>query len=134
MKSQAENSTEEVPSLTLNIELSGVRVLDVRLACYAAFHVDHTYASFAAIDGTQKLSSAVYVSSSPVHDLRYSLFAFSAHFGDVVSVEIKMPLNLMCRLANAQRNAHYKLTIESSETALEISQLFPGLFWCYRIV
>ncbi|VDK56919.1 unnamed protein product [Gongylonema pulchrum] len=85
MKSQAENSTEEVPSLTLNIELSGVRVLDVRLTCYTAFHVDHTYASFAAIDGTQKLSSAVYV-SSPVHDLRYSLFAFSAHFGTLLSI------------------------------------------------
>lgn len=46
--------------------------------------------------------------------------------GDVVCAEVKMPLNLMCRVVSAQRNAQYKLTIESSEVALEMPQLFPG--------
>lgn len=38
-----------------------------------------------------------------------------------------MPLNLMCRAVGSERNAQYKVTIESTLPALDIAQLFPGI-------
>uniref|UniRef100_A0A0R3RK48 Protein PTHB1 n=1 Tax=Elaeophora elaphi TaxID=1147741 RepID=A0A0R3RK48_9BILA len=130
-RSRAEKSSEEVPSLTLNIELlSDVRLLDIKLLCSAAFHIEHKCTSFPAIDGSQKLSTGVYVLNQPVYDLRCKFYAFSSQFGDVIGKELKMPLNLMCHTVstqrnNTQRNAQYKVTIESTLPALDISQLFP---------
>ncbi|EFO19638.2 hypothetical protein LOAG_08855 [Loa loa] len=125
-KSRAEKSSVEIPSLTLNIELlSEIRLLDLKLICSAAFHIEHKYASFPAIDSSQKMSTGVYVLSQPVYDLRCKLYAFSSQFGDVTGKELKMPLNLMCHTVNTQRNAQYKVTIESSLAALDLTQLFP---------
>uniref|UniRef100_A0A915PMZ1 Uncharacterized protein n=1 Tax=Setaria digitata TaxID=48799 RepID=A0A915PMZ1_9BILA len=137
-KSRGEKSSQIVPSLMLNIELvSSVRLLDVKLTCSTAFHIDHKYVSFPAIDGSEKLSTSVYIVDEPIYDLRCKLFAFSSQFGfvlfpvlfmnmsDLISKEIKMPLNLMCHQVTAQRNAQCKITIESSLAALEIAQLFP---------
>lgn len=45
----------------------------------------------------------------------------------MISKELKMPLNLMCHTVSTQRNAQYKLTIESSLAALDVTQLFPGI-------
>lgn len=46
--------------------------------------------------------------------------------GELSSAEIKLPLVLMCRVTGTQRNVQYKLTFESSETALEVGELMPG--------
>uniref|UniRef100_A0A1I8EI20 PTHB1 N-terminal domain-containing protein n=1 Tax=Wuchereria bancrofti TaxID=6293 RepID=A0A1I8EI20_WUCBA len=125
-KSRAENSSEEVPSLTLNIELlSEVRLVDVKLICSTAFHIEHKYVSFPDIDSSQKISTGIYVLYQPVYDLKCKFFAFSSQFGDVISKEVKMPLNLMCHAVNTQRNVQYKLTIESSLPVLDLTQLFP---------
>ncbi|MCP9264342.1 Protein PTHB1 [Dirofilaria immitis] len=91
---QTENLSGEIPSLTLNIELSTeARLVDVKLICSTAFHTEHKYISFPTID-------------------------------DMISKEFKMPLNLMCHTVTTQRNAQYKTTIESSTTALDITELF----------
>ncbi|VDK70536.1 unnamed protein product [Litomosoides sigmodontis] len=125
-KSRAEKLSEEVPSLTLFIELlSEVRLVDVKLACSTAFHIEHKYASFHAIDNSEKLSTGIYVLHQPVYDLRCKFYASSSQFGDVIGKEVKMPLNLMCRAAGSERNKQYKVTIESTLPVLDIAQLFP---------
>ncbi|CAG9537293.1 unnamed protein product [Cercopithifilaria johnstoni] len=125
-KSRAEKLSEEVPSLTLNIELlSEVHLLDVKLICSTEFYTEHKYISFPAIDGSQKLSAGIYVLHQPVYDLRCKLYAFSSQFGNVIGEELRMPLNLMCHTVSTQRNAQYKVTIESTLPALDITQLFP---------
>ncbi|KAM3722132.1 Protein pthb1 [Dirofilaria immitis] len=124
-KSQTENLSGEIPSLTLNIELSTeARLVDVKLICSTAFHTEHKYISFPTIDGSQKLSTSIYVLHHPIYDLRCKLYAFSSQFDDMISKEFKMPLNLMCHTVTTQRNAQYKTTIESSTTALDITELF----------
>ncbi|VDN94925.1 unnamed protein product [Brugia pahangi] len=125
-KSRAEKSSEEVPSLTLNIELlSEVRLVDVKLICLTAFHIEHKYVSFPDIDNSQKISTGIYVLYQPVYDLQCKFFAFSSQFGDVISKEVKMPLNLMCHAVNSQRNSQYKVTIDSSLPVLDLTQVFP---------
>ncbi|VDM95409.1 unnamed protein product, partial [Onchocerca ochengi] len=123
---RAEKLSEEVPSLTLNIELlAEERVLDVKLICSTAFHVEHKYTSFPNIDSSQKLSTGMYVLHHPVNDLRCKLSAFSSNFADVASKELKMPLNLMCRTVTVRRSGQCKVTIESSLDILDIKNLFP---------
>uniref|UniRef100_A0A914R7T9 PTHB1 C-terminal domain-containing protein n=1 Tax=Parascaris equorum TaxID=6256 RepID=A0A914R7T9_PAREQ len=54
-----------------------------------------------------------------------TLVVYIVTLGELSSAEIKLPLILMCRATGTQRNVQYKLTFESSETALEVGDLMP---------
>ncbi|VDN04870.1 unnamed protein product [Thelazia callipaeda] len=133
MFKQTEDSLQ-IPILALNVELlCNTRALNVKLICSSGFSVDPNYLSFDAVDSCEKVSLSVCVKREPVYDLRCKLCAFSAQYGDVISEEVKMPLNLMCQLANPQRVTQVKVTIESTQNSLEMKELFPGICFKFEI-
>ncbi|VDK50194.1 unnamed protein product [Anisakis simplex] len=117
-KSMARDVNEETPSLTTDIMVSTETPLnDVRIMCRTQFFAEQKYFVIANIR------------YQPITDLRCQFLLFSASnalfAGELSTMQIKLPLALMCRATGTQRNVQYKLTFESSEASLEIGELFP---------
>uniref|UniRef100_A0A9J2P4A1 Protein PTHB1 n=1 Tax=Ascaris lumbricoides TaxID=6252 RepID=A0A9J2P4A1_ASCLU len=94
-KSMARDVSEEVPSLTVDISITSQLQLN----------------DVRLLCRTQFFSEQKYFVIGNIRELS--------------SAEIKLPLVLMCRVTGTQRNVQYKLTFESSETALEVGELMP---------
>uniref|UniRef100_A0A915AKL1 PTHB1 C-terminal domain-containing protein n=1 Tax=Parascaris univalens TaxID=6257 RepID=A0A915AKL1_PARUN len=125
-KSMAHDVSEEVPSLTVDVSItSRLQLNDVRLLCRTQFFAEQKYFVIGNIRDSYHLPITFYVKTQPITDLRCQFLLFSASNGELSSAEIKLPLILMCRATGTQRNVQYKLTFESSETALEVGDLMP---------
>ncbi|KHN88994.1 Protein PTHB1, partial [Toxocara canis] len=126
-KSMARDVNEEVPSLTVDIAITSgqLSLNDVHLLCRTQFFAEQKYFVIANIRESYHLPITFYVKTQPITDLRCQFLLFSVSTGELCSTEIKLPLALMCRVTGTQRNVQYKLTFESSKTALEIGDLLP---------
>ncbi|VDM24870.1 unnamed protein product [Toxocara canis] len=112
-KSMARDVNEEVPSLTVDIAITSgqLSLNDVHLLCRTQFFAEQKYFVIANI--RKRLAFQM------ICACKYNVKC------ELCSTEIKLPLALMCRVTGTQRNVQYKLTFESSKTALEIGDLLP---------
>uniref|UniRef100_A0A915ED19 Protein PTHB1 n=1 Tax=Ditylenchus dipsaci TaxID=166011 RepID=A0A915ED19_9BILA len=121
-KSMAYDVNENVPSATAVVTVLGVKdQVDVLFQGDVFAH--RTNFAFTSRE-TGNIPITMFVKDGPVLDLRCQIVTIT-NSAEVLTNQVTLPLQLICREAPPQRTSTHKISLDSTMPSLDIGRLFP---------
>uniref|UniRef100_A0A183BQH7 Bardet-Biedl syndrome 9 n=1 Tax=Globodera pallida TaxID=36090 RepID=A0A183BQH7_GLOPA len=122
------NAMDGVPSATLSVSVSseeeGRRSPSTVILQSELTNVQGTqWSTFQQSEKAVSFSTKIFCHERPVFDPRCQICTLSS--AGIRFANFSVPLPVICREVNVQRQANFKLSLDSNRTALDISTMFP---------